>query len=725
MTSQITLADDRLELTVEVGPDQVPRLARLAPAGAPADGRPGGSGQRALPLADVVLAGEGRAWSGRRYCESATAPRLRYAGHVATDGADHGRPWRQLRVDLADPGSADPGSADPGRGLRAEVTYRMLDGTGTVRSWVRLINTGPAPLTVTSVTSFLGGAAGDPAELDVWWAGNDWLAEGRWTARALRDLLPDLGPARGTAQPRGCFGRTSLGTWSSGRYLPMGALAERSPDRATGRTWLWQVENQGGWHWQVGERDGAAYLAALGPTDTEHQWRVTLAPGQAFTTVPAAVAVSDAGFDGALAALTSGRRAARRPHPDHQRLPVIFNDYMNTLMGDPSTERLRPLIRAAGAVGAEYFCIDAGWYAQAGEPWWDTVGEWQPAASRFPGGLSQVLDDIRDHGMVPGLWLEPEVVGVRSPVADRLPPAAFLARDGQRVVEHGRYHLDLRHPAAVQHLDQVVDRLVGDLGVGYLKLDYNINAGPGTDVGRVSPGAGLLGHNRAHLAWLDAVLDRHPGLVLENCASGGMRADHALLARLQLQSTSDQQDLLRYAAIAAAAPATAPPEQGAVWAYPQPEFSDAEIAFTLCSALLGRIHLSGHLDRMSPAQQHLVAAAIAVYREIRADLAQSVPRWPLGPPGWDDPWLALALCTPGPGTPATTYLVIWRRPPGGPGQIEVPLPHLRGQPARAEVLYPAESQHFPNGEVSWDPAAGTVSVARPEAPAACLIRLRG
>ena len=32
------------------------------------------------------------------------------------------------------------------------------------------------------------------------------------------------------------------------------------------------------------------------------------------------------------------------------------------------------------------------------------------------------------------------------------------------VVEHGRYHLDLRHPRAVAHLDAVVDRLVAELG---------------------------------------------------------------------------------------------------------------------------------------------------------------------------------------------------------------------------------------------------------------------
>ena len=31
----------------------------------------------------------------------------------------------------------------------------------------------------------------------------------------------------------------------------------------------------------------------------------------------------------------------------------------------------------------------------------------------------------------------------------------------------------------MKHLDEVVDFVVGDLGVGYLKLDYNIDVAPG------------------------------------------------------------------------------------------------------------------------------------------------------------------------------------------------------------------------------------------------------
>ena len=78
-----------------------------------------------------------------------------------------------------------------------------------------------------------------------------------------------------------------------------------------------------------------------------------------------------------------------------------------------------------------------------------------------------------------------------------------------------------------------------------------------------------------------------------------------------------------------------------MWACPQPGWSDDEIAFTLCGAMLGRLHLSGHIDRMSQAQQQLVADAVGVYKQIRSELACAVPFWPLGLPQWTDRWFAL------------------------------------------------------------------------------------
>jgi alpha-galactosidase len=430
-------------LRVEVGSDGVARLVSLAAApgdGAPGD-RPGWAelepvGVAAgVPLFDVVTTGSGWARTGRRYVESATGGRMRYLSHEQREDG----PWRELRVLLEDPETS----------LRAECSYRVLAGGGTLRATSRLRNAGRAAVSVESVTSFVAfgieGPAGALGEVDLWWAENDWLGEGRWQHRLFRDALPDLNRRVHGGDSRAMFRLTSEGSWSSGGFLPMGAAV----NWRTGHAWLWQIEHNGAWHWQVGEHSSTSgehtgrqaradcaprgYVALLGPTDAEHHWRLVLEPGESFETVPAAVALSGDGLEGTVGRLTRYRRVARRAHPDHERLPVIFNDYMNTLMGELTTDRLLPLVSAASSVGAEVVCIDSGWYAELGQSWWETVGAWRPSASRFPNGIVEMLDAIRAHGMVPGLWLEPEVVGAHSAGVARISPRSAVAA-GQRAV---------------------------------------------------------------------------------------------------------------------------------------------------------------------------------------------------------------------------------------------------------------------------------------------------
>jgi alpha-galactosidase len=274
-------------------------------------------------------------------------------------------------------------------------------------------------MSVESVASFVAsgieGPAGAPGEVDLWWVENDWLGESRWQHRLFRDALPDLNRRVHGGDSRVMFRRTSEGSWSFGGFLPMGAAV----NRRTSHAWRWQIEHNGAWHGRLGEHSSTSgehtgrqaradcasrgYVALLGPTDAEHRWRLVLEPGESFETVPAVVALSGDGLEGAVARLTRYRRVARRAHPDHERLAVIFNDYMNTLMGEPTTDRLLRLVSAASNVGAEVFCIDSGWYAELGQSWWETVGAWRPSASRFPNGIVEVLDAISAHGMVPGL----------------------------------------------------------------------------------------------------------------------------------------------------------------------------------------------------------------------------------------------------------------------------------------------------------------------------------
>ena len=439
-----------------------------------------------------------------------------------------------------------------------------------------------------------------------------------------------------------------------------------------------------------------------------------LSPGHPFVSVPASIAVASGGLDEVLAVLTDQRRALRLPREIDRTLPVVFNDYMNTLMGDPTTEKLLPLIDAAANAGVDYFCIDAGWYAEG--HWWDSVGAWLPAESRFPGGgLVAVIDHIRARGLVAGLWLEPEVIGINSPLATTLPDAAFFSRGGVRIAEHGRHLLDLRHPAALAHLDEVVDRIVDDYGVGFIKMDYNTMTGPGTDSTGSSVGQGLLEHNRALLGWLDRVQARHPRLIIENCASGAMRMDYAMMSRLHMQSTSDQQDPVMYAPIAAGAPASLLPEQAGNWAYPRAGMEPELLTYSLVNGILGRMYLSGYLNQMSDAEIEVVREAIAAHRTVLATIEQRYPFWPLGLPAWTDEWVTFGLAA-ATNTPDTaTYLTVWRRP-GAANSVVLPLPKLRGRDLSIRPFFPSNSTGW---NWNWDPEVGeltiTVTVSAPSA----------
>ena len=438
-------------------------------------------------------------------------------------------------------------------------------------------------------------------------------------------------------------------------------------------------------------------MALSGPTEVQSHWFKQLKPGESFTSVPVAVGVSEGCFDTAMGELTKYRRMIRRPNKDNENLPVIFNDYMNCLFGDPTTEKELPLIDAAAAMGCEYYVIDAGWYAP-GE-WWDSVGEWQQCYERFPNGIEEVTDYIREKGMVPGVWLELEVMGINCEKAKSVPDDWFFIRHGKRVYDRSRYQLDFRNPAVIDHVNEVIDRVVNQYGVGYIKMDYNIEPGIGTELYADSVGQGMLEHERAYLKWLDGVFAKYPDLVIENCSSGGLRTDYAMLARYSIQSTSDQEDYRNYATIAANAGAALTPEQAAIWSYPLKDGDEEETIYNMVNALLLRIHQSGHLAQLSKERHALVKEGIEYYKSIRQDIKKALPVWPNGFATSLDHFLCAGWKVEG-----KSYLAVWRRY-GETSEYDIPLEKLTdGKPVKeVRLAYPKESlKEHVSYEVSED-----------------------
>ncbi|MCM6761251.1 alpha-galactosidase [Rathayibacter sp. ZW T2_19] len=642
------------------------------------------------PVVEVFTADEQRARTSQSYVRSAVGERLRQDSLVERERED------AVEVTVT--------QSDQRTGVRVVSTFTRPRGLRALRITQHVVNAGSAPVVLTAVTSAVVGIGHAEADLDpmvLAWADSEWLAESRWYEDRLRDRVPALSLGIHAQDGRGRFALTSHGAWPTGEHLPLGVVV----DPGTSSSLAWQIESGTAWQWSLGSTLDGGFLSLTGPADLEHHFAHCLAPGDSFTAAPAAVVVVDGARDEALTELTLYRRWLVARHGGIRGLPVIYNDFMNTLMGDPTSEKLRPLIAGAATAGAEVFCIDAGWFAGPGD-WWNSVGEWAEDPDRFDGGFLSILDEIRSAGMIAGTWLEPEVVGVTSPMASSLPEEAFFQRFGARVVEHERYHLDFRHPAARAHLDAVVDGLVHDYGIGYLKLDYNINPGAGTERDATAAGDGLLAHSRAFVGWLTGIRERHPDLILENCSSGAMRMDYAYLVENDLQSTSDQQDFLRYPVIAAASPAAVLPEQSGNWAYPSAGMTEEETVFTLVTGLPGRLILSGFLDRLRPSQSALVAGAVAFAKEHRLLLARSTPFWPLGLPGWEDELVVVGFRDGD-----DVLLFVWDR---GEHAAEFSL-RVDGSPTIA----------FPRGDSEWDIGAadGLVQVRTAPGPSARVLHI--
>ncbi|MBA3709339.1 MAG: alpha-galactosidase [Planctomycetes bacterium] len=692
MGTLITCVHERLNLAIEVSDERDVRLLHCSttpfdPAVPAADAR------SRFRLVEVQATGENQLdHHGSKYTGTGPANRLRYVTH-----RDHMTgAGRHLEIEQA---------VD---GLTVISHLVFVRGLPVVRSWTEIVNRGVAAVGLEYVSSFALTGVGKEGlrpldeRLRLHVAHNTWHGEGKWR----RHRLSDCGLELMVSQPLNRLAFTSTGTWSTSSHLGCGALENIE----SGETLVWQIEHQGSWHAEYGFTAGNLYLRLSGPTQNESHWWIALAAGASFVSVPTAIGVVAGGLDQALQAMTRYRRAIRRPNRDDVELPVIFNDYMNCLFGEPTTEALLPLIDAAADVGCEYFCIDCGWYADGS--WWDGVGEWLPSARRFPTGIEVPLQRIRDRGMIPGLWLELEVMGIRCPLADRVPDAWFFLRHGKRIIDHTRYQLDFRNPEVRAHADAVIARVVGDYGVGYIKMDYNINAGIGTEHQADSAGAGLLEHNRAYLAWLDGVFARHPDLVIENCSSGGMRMDYALMSRHSIASTSDQTDYRKNALIACASPASATPEQCAVWAYPLKDGDREEVVFNQVNAMLMRIHQSGHLAELSAERRALVAEGIACYKSLRHLIPDAVPFWPLGMPRFGDGWTCLGLRSG-----ATTLVAVWRLSSPEPA-CALPIAHLEGTPSVC-CLYPS----FTGCSWRWNEPTSTLSVVIAEPYRARILQL--
>jgi len=179
--------------------------------------------------------------------------------------------------------------------------------------------------------------------------------------------------------------------------------------------------------------------------------------------------------------------------------------------------------------------IDAGWYTGGGGLWVN-VGDWTPDKERFPRGLKPVSDAIHSIGSKFLLWFEPERVVDGSPLSVEHPD--WLLRMPEKEVNDYTKKQDLLLNLGNQEARLWLTGYISDFlkkeGVDYYRQDFNwidgeshwkINDRPDRE------GITEIRYIEGLYAFWDSLLVRFPGLLIDNCASGGRRIDLETISR--------------------------------------------------------------------------------------------------------------------------------------------------------------------------------------------------
>ena len=205
--------------------------------------------------------------------------------------------------------------------------------------------------------------------------------------------------------------------------------------------------------------------------------------------------------------------------------PCSSHQFGEMIQADEASQKLFIDRYLEEKLNPDYWWMDAGWYVHYGQGW-PQVGTWEVDPARFPHGLRAITDHAHAKSVKSIVWFEPERVTPGTFLYTNN-PAWLLGKDG------GQKLLDLGHPEARTWLINHVDRMLTEQGIDLYRQDYNVDP---LNFWRDTDSEDRQGITENHyvsgyLEFWDALRRRHPGLLIDSCASGGHRNDLETMRR--------------------------------------------------------------------------------------------------------------------------------------------------------------------------------------------------
>ena len=231
----------------------------------------------------------------------------------------------------------------------------------------------------------------------------------------------------------------------------------------------------------------------------------------------------------------------------------VFAPLTLNVWGGMPSEKVIQRIQLAKDKGMpfEYLWMDAGWYGQNTpisqnafqSDWIRARGDWSVSPIIHPNGLEDVSRAAQEAGLKFLLWFELERANPNSPLVSEH-PEYFLS--GNHPMANKLFNLG--DPAAWQACYDILAGHFEKLNIRGYRIDFNDSPLPywrrKDDPDRV--GITEIKYITGLYRLFDALLERFPDLLIDNCASGGRRLDIEMQRRGVSLWRSDYQCTANY-----------------------------------------------------------------------------------------------------------------------------------------------------------------------------------
>ena len=225
-----------------------------------------------------------------------------------------------------------------------------------------------------------------------------------------------------------------------------------------------------------------------------------------------------------------------------KKRPLLINNWEGTGM-DFDTDKLVSFARHAKNMGFEMLVMDDGWFGHRDSDD-SSLGDWYVAEYKLPGGLSNLITQVKAMGLKFGIWFEPEMISPDSDIFRAHPDWHLHVTGRESSIARNQYVIDYSRKEVRDYIYSQMYKILSENDIDYVKWDFNRNLTEVANADLPPERQGEVFHRFVLGTYeiMDRLTTDFPHLLLENCSGGGGRFDAGMLYYSPQIWTSDDTD---------------------------------------------------------------------------------------------------------------------------------------------------------------------------------------